>query len=62
MDYITVREAANKWSLSERRLQSMCNDGLINGVKKFGRSWAIPSDAERPEDHRVKSGKYVKEK
>lgn len=60
MDYITVREAANKWSLSERRLQSMCNDGLINGVKKFGRSWAIPSDAERPEDHRVKTGKYVK--
>ena len=54
MEYLTVREVAMKWNLSERRLQTMCNEGLILGVKRFGKSWAIPSDAKKPEDKRVK--------
>ena len=62
MEYLTVREVAMKWNLSERRLQTMCNEGLILGVKRFGKSWAIPSDAIKPEDKRVKSGKYIKHK
>jgi hypothetical protein len=62
MEYLTVREVAMKWNLSERRLQTMCNEGLILGVKRFGKSWAIPSDAKKPEDKRVKSGKYIKHK
>lgn len=60
MEYLTVREVASKWNLSERRLQTMCNEGQISGVKRFGKSWAIPSDAKKPEDKRVKSGKYIK--
>ena len=60
MEYLTVREVAMKWNLSERRLQTMCNEGLILEVKRFGKSWAIPSDAKKPEDKRVKSGKYIK--
>ena len=62
MEYLTVREIATEWNLSERRLQTMCNEGLIPGVKRFGKSWAIPSDAKKPEDKRVKSGKYIKAK
>lgn len=62
MEYITVKEAAKKWELSVRRLQTMCNDGIIPGVVKFGHAWAIPSDAEKPVDHRIKSGKYIKSK
>ena len=60
MEYITVRDASIKWNLSERRLQTMCNEGLIDGVKKFGHAWAIPEDAEKPADKRIKTGKYVK--
>lgn len=60
MDYMTVKQAAEKWGLSERRLQAMCNDGMIEGVIKFGTVWAIPVNAERPVDKRVKSGKYIK--
>lgn len=60
MEYITVREASEKWNLSERRLQTMCNEGLIEGVRKFGHSWAIPQNAEKPADKRIKTGKYVK--
>ena len=57
---MTVREASEKWNLSERRLQTMCNEGLIEGVVKFGHAWAIPRDAVKPVDKRIKSGKYIK--
>ena len=60
MEFMTVKEAASKWGLSERRLQTICNEGMIPGVIKFGRSWAIPMDAQKPVDKRIKSGKYIK--
>ncbi len=62
MDYMTVKETAKKWNLSKRRLQTMCNEGMIEGVVKFGHSWAIPVDAQKPVDKRVKTGKYIKSK
>jgi hypothetical protein len=62
MDYMTVQETAKKWNLSVRRIQTMCNEGMIEGVIKFGRSWAIPVDAEKPVDKRVKSGRFIKSK
>lgn len=37
MEFMTVKEAATKWGLSERRLQTICNEGMIPGVIKFGR-------------------------
>ena len=60
MDYITIQEAAEKWGLKDRRVQVMCQEEKIPGAKRFGRVWAIPADAERPADGRVKSGKYIK--
>ena len=60
MEFMTVKDVAAKWGLSERRLQTICNGGMIPGVIKFGRSWAIPVDAEKPADKRIKSGKYIK--
>ncbi|HQF36813.1 MAG TPA: helix-turn-helix domain-containing protein [Candidatus Dojkabacteria bacterium] len=60
MEYITVKEAAEKWKLSERRLQTMCNERLIPGVMKFGHAWAIPKEANKPVDKRIKSGRYLK--
>ena len=60
MEYMTIKEASVKWGLSVRRIQTICNEGMVTGVIKFGREWAIPKDAEKPVDKRVKSGKYVK--
>lgn len=60
MEYMTVKEASKKWNLSERRLQTICNEGLIPGVLKFGNAWAIPKNAEKPIDRRIKSGKHIK--
>lgn len=62
MDYITIREAAEKWGLKVRRVQVMCQENKIPGAFHFGRAWAIPADAEKPSDGRVKSGKYIKKK
>lgn len=54
MDYITVREAAEKWKISERLVQKYCAQGRIEGARKFGISWGIPSDIEKPRDARKK--------
>lgn len=62
MDYITVKEASEKWNLSVRRIQTMCNEERIFGAVRFSGVWAIPSETEKPVDHRIKSGKYVKSK
>lgn len=60
MEYITINEASEKWGVSVRRIQAMCNGDLISGAKRFGHAWAIPEDAEKPVDKRVKTGKYIK--
>lgn len=60
MEYITIKEAAEKWNLSVRRVQTICNEGMIQGTIKFGHAWAIPKDAEKPADKRIKTKKYMK--
>ena len=52
MDYITTKEAAEKWGLTERRVQVLCRQGKIPGVARLGWAWAIPKDAKKPEDGR----------
>ena len=52
MDYITVREAAEKWGVSERRINQYCAEGRIPGAERFGGAWAIPAGAEKPGDPR----------
>ena len=59
MEYMTITEAAEKWDLSNRRIQTLCSEGRIDGAERLGRNWAIPKDAEKPADARIKSGKYI---
>ena len=44
MDYISPKEASLRWSISERRIQKLCEEGRINGVVRFSKVWAIPKD------------------
>jgi len=60
MEYISAKQTAQKWGISERRVQILCEQGRIDGVFKLGNAWAIPKDAERPKDARVVTGKYRK--
>ena len=53
--YMTVKQAAEKWGISDRRVRILCSDGKIPGVTREGRSWKIPEDAKKPEDRRYKS-------
>lgn len=62
MDFMTVNQASELWGICNRRIVTLCNDGRIEGAMKFGKSWAIPKDAIKPVDQRIKSGKYVKSK
>ena len=56
--YKSIKEIAELWNLSPRRVREMCADGKIEGATKIGRDWVIPETAKRPVDGRVKSGMY----
>jgi len=46
--YVTVREMASRWDVSERQIQVWCKSGRIDGVVLFGKSWAIPENSPKP--------------
>jgi len=52
MEYITAKQAGEKWGISERRVQLLCEQGRINGVQRLGKAWAIPQNAAKPHDKR----------
>jgi len=54
MDFISVREASQKWGISERRIQKLCEESRIEGALRFSRIWMIPKNAEKPTDARKK--------
>ncbi|MCX7904234.1 MAG: helix-turn-helix domain-containing protein [Caloramator sp.] len=55
MDYITVKEASEKWGISKRRVQVLCVQNRIDGAEKLGTVWIIPKYAKKPDDKRKKS-------
>lgn len=59
-EMISVREAAKRWNLTERRVSTLCKTGKIIGAEKQKNRWMIPSDAQKPADQRIKTGAYRK--
>jgi hypothetical protein len=57
MNYMTAKEAAEKWAINPRRVQLLCAQGKIPSTVRFGVTWAIPKDAMRPHDGRYKKAK-----
>ncbi|HBV68344.1 MAG TPA: AraC family transcriptional regulator [Clostridiales bacterium] len=55
MEYMTVKETAEKWDVSIRRVQYLCAHDMISGAVRFGRVWSIPKEAEKPKDGRYKA-------
>lgn len=62
MKYLSTSEVATKWGLSSRRVGVLCNEGRIKGAQKAGATWIIPEFAKKPNDARIKSGKYIRKK
>ena len=54
MDYITVREAAEKWGVSPRSITYHLVAGRIEGAVRKGHMWLIPATASKPRDRRKK--------
>ena len=52
MDFMTTKQAMEKWNISERRIRQLLQDGRIEGAIKNGNSWNIPVDATKPVDKR----------
>lgn len=59
--FMTVKEAAVKWGISDRRVRILCSEGKIPGVTREGRSWKIPTDAGKPADGRYKTAENLLE-
>ena len=60
--FMTVKQAAEKWGLSDRRVRILCAEGKIPGAFQEGRGWKIPSDAVKPTDGRFKSTESMQER
>lgn len=60
MGYLSIRQTAEKWNISARWINDLCVNGRIPGAMKIGSYWAIPDDAIKPIDARIKSGRYIK--
>ena len=58
MEYMSAREAANKWGISQRRVAILCSENRIGNATMIGNMWIIPSTAEKPIDAR--SIRYTK--
>ena len=54
MDYISVKEAAEKCGITSRMVNYHCVAGRIKGAQKIGNMWVVPKDAAKPADGRRK--------
>ena len=52
--FMSVKEASERWGISDRRVRVLCSEGKVPGAFQEGRGWKIPIDAEKPVDGRYK--------
>lgn len=57
--FMTVKQASEKWGISDRRIRVLCSEGKIPGAYQEGRGWKIPFDARKPIDGRYKSKESI---
>ena len=53
LSYISAKEAAEKWNISQRRVAILCSEERISGAMMVGNMWIIPANAEKPIDKRT---------
>ena len=49
MGYISVKEASERWGITERVVRQYCADGRIPGSFITGKTWNIPDTARKPD-------------
>ncbi len=59
MSYLSIKEIAEKWRISERRIMRLCQENRIDGAVKNGKVWRIPEETKKPLDKRSKISTYI---
>ena len=57
MDYMTLKEASEKWGVSSRQVNHYCVEGRIPGAMKMAGVWLLLKDVAKPADRRYKRPK-----
>ena len=52
MEFMSAREAADKWGISQRRVAVLCSEQRIKEATMVGNMWIIPANAQKPTDAR----------
>ena len=60
LEWITAQQAAEKWGITARRVQALCQNGQIDGVVRLGKAWLIPKNVPKPGDGRVNNRRKPK--
>lgn len=55
IQYMTAKEAADKWNISHRRVITLCQQNRIPNTAMLGNMWIIPKNAQKPGDLRLLS-------
>lgn len=50
LEYISARDAANKWGISQRQVALLCAESRIPYATMVGNMWIIPASADKPAD------------
>ena len=58
-NWITPKQAAEEWGISDRRVQALCAKGQIAGVIRLGQAWLIPKGTQKPPDGRSRNGRKL---
>ncbi|MBQ8545643.1 MAG: Dam family site-specific DNA-(adenine-N6)-methyltransferase [Clostridia bacterium] len=61
IQYMSARQAAEKWNISQRRVSVLCAENRIPEAAMLGNMWIIPIDATKPDDARKNNGAKMKE-
>lgn len=59
--FMSVKQAAEKWGISDRRIRVLCAEGKVPGAYQEGRGWKIPINAVKPADGRYKSTESLRD-
>jgi len=62
MKYLSTKEAAQRWGISQRRVSILASQGRIEGAKLVANRWLIPENANKPDDFRSSNKKTDGEK
>lgn len=57
MDYMTLKEASEKWSITPQKVNYLCSADRIPGAVKMATIWLIPKDSQKPADRRYKASR-----